>query len=234
MFDGKDFVMSQAFEGGVGLGQFTQGTGNTVKYSDLILGFRRKFEGTTTFTRVGGIAKTKTGYVHVLVHGKGGANYYPSEGMPHEPVPITLGFAPADFEKLPLFKWSSDWKPSALERGVSEKTLATPSNGFNFVRPKLLDLKNGQYLVLWEQRVNTDANRDKYDCTKAVVIDDTGAIVKGPVSLQNAPTQMCNDAIYLPKTQQAAWVSGDATAGKMMLYVLDRDLKLQSHSLSIP
>ena len=90
----------------------------------------------------------------------------------------------------------------------------------NAERPKLVSLGDGRFIALWEKWTLT-----AYTDTFAALIDEYGHLLRGPSSIgPGVRLHRQDSAIQLGS--KAAWVVGEATVPKLVLYTLDADLKL--------
>ena len=96
----------------------------------------------------------------------------------------------------------------------------------NAERPHLVAIGGGRFIALWEKWSLT-----AYGETFAAVFDEYGNILKVPTSLgttarlhrQDSPIQFGN---------KAAWVVGESTGPRLVLYTVDANLVLSRHQIN--
>lgn len=235
IFDGADFVMAQAFEAGVGLSKLSR-NGDKRTWSQHILVFKNEWRNRNgdgdSFIRLGGIAPVNDGYLLVLSHGRGGGpNYDPRNWSLRDDAPLYTLKAPRNFETLQKFDWvQPGTKVPDLPGNFNQSVLLSPPVDCAFIRPTMVDMQNGKYLVLAEQ---WNWRNPKFEGTFGVVMNVNGQRLSEVKSLGMVRLQASNDAFYLPKSRKAAWVSGDTVNNRLNLYTVDENLNLQSFTLGL-
>lgn len=232
--DGTDFVMAQVFEAGVGLSKLTDGG---KKWSDQILIFRnegKNRDGSSGHTRIGGIAKTADGgYLVLIAHAKGGmGNYYPRDWHLAEDMPLYAVKVPGNFESTKKFDWVKPQYKIPDDVGkFDQRAIVTPPADRALIRPNLVDLKDGSYLVVaedWNWKTST------YLGTFAVRINEKGEWKDQGKMIQHR-LHASNDAFLLPKSKQVAWVAGDTVNNELVLNVMNAEnYEVRTVRLSLP
>ncbi len=238
-FDGQNFVMAKTFEAGA-MFRKVDFEGSGLKASKPILVFRNDGANQTpqrqSFMRLGGVANTNNGYLLVTSYApnsSGLGNYYPTEHVPDTGAKLYAVMVPKNFESTKPFEWKKDpgrWTVPADQARFPNKAFSNPPGGSSHVRPKLIDLKNGRYMVLCEER---RSGGSQFVATVAFVIDQNGNVQAGPKSLPNARLHTNNDGFLMPNGN-VGWVSGDAANNRINLYQIDQQLNVQSVGLSLP
>jgi hypothetical protein len=131
-----------------------------------------------------------------------------------------------------MFKRRVQWLThyDADKKAVSKATSA-----------KLVKLREGEYLAVWEQHKLAD-EQWKYDRTWAVTVTIEGSagkkqIKKGqPKGFKNLRLHRGDDpvALTIDKVTFAGWVTAGATNKQLLLHTLDADLKYKAYPLQLP
>ena len=97
-------------------------------------------------------------------------------------------------------------------------------------RPKLIGIGADQYVVLWEEWLNTGGSSDTFQGVYGMVIDDEGIILcaaKLITAAQHLPRG--DDAFFL--SGRAAWMTGNAAGRKLTIHFVDASLNYEMVTL---
>ena len=95
----------------------------------------------------------------------------------------------------------------------------------NAERPHLVSLGDGRFIALWEKWSLT-----AYNSTWAAVIGEYGNVLKAPAQISTTARLHRQDCPFKFGTK-AAWVIGETSVAKLVLYTLDTDLNLARHEI---
>lgn len=112
-----------------------------------------------------------------------------------------------------------------------QRVLATPPKDRALIRPTLVDLQDGTYLVLAEQ---WNWKNPASDGTLVMRINAKGEWTGEGKMIGNHRLHASNDAFLLPKCKQVAWVAGDAVNNARVLTVMDANFAVRTVRLSLP
>jgi len=233
-FDGQNFVKVQQGDQGILMSRLTRQGNAAWKWSEDKLVYRHltaepgnKEDDLQEFVRFGSVVNAGDRYLLLFAAAPGQGSAGISDKEWSESVKgaaLYLTSVPkSDFDALPQFKYPAN----QVGDGIMTKQLFKPTGNNNCVRPKMVDLGDGNYIVVCEE---WDEKRN-YMRTMALIMDAEGKVkrVASP-SLQGAPRiQRTGDAFLLGN--RAGWVSGDNQNGCITLHLLDKMLKLESFQL---
>ena len=97
-------------------------------------------------------------------------------------------------------------------------------------RPKLIGIGGDQYIVLWEEWLNTGGSSDTFQGVYGMVIDDEGNILRAAkliTAAQHLPRG--DDAFFLGN--RAAWMTGNAAGRKLTIHFVDASLNYEMVTL---
>jgi hypothetical protein len=87
-------------------------------------------------------------------------------------------------------------------------------------RPKLIGIGGNQYVVLWEEWINSGASTNIFNGVFGMVIDDEGVILR--------PTKLITNQHHLPRgddafflNNRAAWMTGSTAEKKLHIHFVD-------------
>jgi len=231
-YDGSTFVRAQETDQGIVVSQLSPGSDGKWKWTDDKMGVAAAQAGLKHFFRLGGFVSTPSKHLLVYSYVENGWGYHQNE---QEFVAGTTGAAlyvttlPKNLGPLPKF----DWRTRAIGRGILQKLLVRPPGSSNIVRPQVVDMNSGRYVLVWEQWSSSSFGKGMHERTMAMVIDSSGNTVVAAKELPGARINRSTDAFYLPASRRAGFIAGNAAQGKIMLHTLDGQLNLQSHALPI-
>jgi hypothetical protein len=105
-------------------------------------------------------------------------------------------------------------------------TYYSASSNLHAERPKLVGIGGDQYIVLWEQWLNTGAYSDTFQGVYAMLIDDGGNILRAATLVtSDHHLHRGDDATLLDNG--AAWVTGNAAEQKLYIHLVDASLNYQ-------
>ncbi len=109
-------------------------------------------------------------------------------------------------------------------------TQYTAGSNLHAERPKLVGLGGDQYVVLWEEWLNTGSYTDVFNGVYGLVIDDHGTVLH-PATLITAADHLPrgDDAFFLDN--RAAWMTGSAAAQKLYIHFVDAALNYERVTL---
>jgi hypothetical protein len=97
-------------------------------------------------------------------------------------------------------------------------------------RPKLVALGGDQYIVLWEQWLNTGASSDTYQGVYAMRIDAAGNTLQAARLITSQHHLPRGDDAFL-LNNRAGWVTGNAAGKKLDLHLVDAALNYERITL---
>ncbi len=105
-------------------------------------------------------------------------------------------------------------------KGIVWLTNYTNRSTENAERPHLVPLGDGRFIALWEKWTLT-----AYHSTWAAVIDEYGNILKAPAQISTSARMHRQDS-PVRLGSKAAWVIGESSPAKLVLFTLDAELAL--------
>lgn len=186
-------------------------------------------EDTLEYARCGNVVDAGDRYMFVFSgkRGEGSVYFGRDEEVPGvKGATLSLVFVPkAGFENLPTFEWPKN----PVGEGIEIRQLAKPPGTSNLVRPRIIDTKDGQFTVVYEQW----SDKQKYELTRAVRIDRTG-LIKLAVQTPLAGNPRCqHNAEAFLIGNECGWVAGDNANRKIVLHLLEGIEKVRSFSLNL-
>ena len=97
-------------------------------------------------------------------------------------------------------------------------------------RPKLIPLGGNQYVVLWEQWLNTGISTDTYNGVYGMVIDANGNILQAAALITDEHHLHRGDDAFL-LDNRAAWMTGSAAERKLYIHLVDASLNYEMVTL---
>ena len=94
----------------------------------------------------------------------------------------------------------------------------------NAERPHLVSIGGGRFIVLWEKWSLT-----AYSGTFVAVLDEYGNVLKAPASIGTARLHRQDNPVQFG--DKAAWIIGESSPAKLVLYTLDANLILVRHEI---
>ena len=242
VFDGSNFIRAQEGDQGILFSKLFRQSDGQWNWSNDKLIFRSQFAGELVgngwgddilrYIRLGGLGASAENYLLTYAYIEGGhistqrdVEWGYGFNGPISGASLYVAIIPKHVETFPALDGSS----APQVPGVRHQRIASPDGDNNIARPRLVDMKNGTFMAIWEQWTR----HQQYISTHAMLIDGQGNPQGSATLLPNARNQRATDAFYLPKLQRAGWVSGDSTRGKIMLHTIDDRLQLQSFALPI-
>ncbi|MFK7930504.1 MAG: hypothetical protein AB8H79_20120 [Myxococcota bacterium] len=95
-------------------------------------------------------------------------------------------------------------------------------------RPRLMDVGEGRYVVLWE-KWDLSSGRETYDGTWGMVIDAKGETLVEGRKIVRTHLPRGDDLARLPG--QAAWVTGDSVARSLVVHTVDGELEYRAFTV---
>ncbi|QDT36240.1 von Hippel-Lindau disease tumor suppressor protein [Stratiformator vulcanicus] len=226
-YDGSRFLRAQVGDQGILVSELEQQNGKWV-WSDDKMGAGAAREGLKHLYRLGNFASMNSGPALLYTYVENGWAFGPQEReweADANGAALYLMTLPQDISALPAF----NWRDRSTGPGISQRQLASPPTGSNFVRPRLIDLKNGRLVVLYEQwRGGWNA---AYQKTFGMIIDKSGNRIAGPKELSGIRTQRGNVGLHLANRSRAGFLAGDKSGGAIKLHTIDGNLNTQTFSL---
>ncbi len=93
-------------------------------------------------------------------------------------------------------------------------------------RPKLIGLGGDQYVVLWEEWLNTGSYSDTFNGVYGLVIDAQGNVLHAATLITNAHHLPRGDDAFL-LDNHAAWMTGNAAERKLYIHLVDASLNYE-------
>jgi hypothetical protein len=125
------------------------------------------------------------------------------------------------------FSRTSDPSQTATQTGVV--WLTNLPSGVSAERPKLIKVRDGEYIALWEEW-SYSGTQLNYRTTKALLVDEQGRILRAETTLSARLNKSGTDRPFVLGSS-AAWITGEASTGKFTLYSLDANLTLTATTL---
>ena len=97
-------------------------------------------------------------------------------------------------------------------------------------RPKLIGLGGDQYIVLWEEWLNTGSYSDTFNGVYGMVIDDNGNVLRAATLITSQHHLHRGDDAFL-LDGRAAWMTGNATTRELYIHFVDADLNYEMVTL---
>jgi hypothetical protein len=104
------------------------------------------------------------------------------------------------------------------------------SSNLHAERPKLIDVGGNQYIVLWEEWLNTGSYFDTFNGVYGMVIDDEGNILHAATLITDEHHLHRGDDAFL-LDNRAAWMTGNAAEQKLYIHFLDASLNYEMVTL---
>jgi hypothetical protein len=104
------------------------------------------------------------------------------------------------------------------------------SSSLHAERPKLIGIGGDQYVVLWEEWLNTDDYSDTFNGVYGMVIDDEGNILRAATLITNEHHLPRGDDAFL-LDNRAAWMTGNAAEQKLYIHFVDAALNYEMVTL---
>jgi len=233
-FDGQNFVKVQLGDQGILMSRLTRQGNAPWKWSDDKLVYRHQTaepgnreEDLMEFVAFGSVVNAGDRYLLLFAAapGQGWAGTADNEWLNSvQGASLYLTSVPkADFDALPQFTYPEN----QVGTGITTKQLLKPTGTNNLVRPRMVDLGDGGYVVVCEEW----SEKRKYVQTMALIMDAEGKVkrVASPSLRGNPRIHRTGDAFLLGN--RAGWVCGDNQNGCITLHLLDKLLKLESIQL---
>ena len=100
------------------------------------------------------------------------------------------------------------------------------SSNLHAERPKLIAIGGDQYIVLWEEWLNTGDNSDSFHGVYGMVIDDKGSILHAARLITGTHHLPRGDDAFL-LDHRAAWMTGNAVEQKLYIHFVDGSLNYE-------
>jgi hypothetical protein len=98
-------------------------------------------------------------------------------------------------------------------------------------RPKLIGIGGDQYVVLWEEWLNTNDYSDTFNGVYGMVIDAKGNILRAATLITNEHHLPRGDDAFL-LDNRAAWMTGNAAERKLYIHFVDASLNYEMVTLN--
>lgn len=147
-----------------------------------------------TFAQMGGLVNTSDGYLFLGTYEKTNA------------ATETLN----DSRNMFLLKMNRNLSAISNPIWITDYN---DKNARNAANPKIVEMDNGRYLIMWECMRNST-----YDITYAKIIDKDGNILKGIMELPHARLNMNDVLRYNPVTGSVNWALNDYNSRTIALY----------------
>jgi len=106
-------------------------------------------------------------------------------------------------------------------------TQYTSGSNLHAERPKLIGIGGDQYIILWEEWLNTGDYNDTFNGVHGMVIDDHGNILQEATLITDEHHLHRGDDAFL-LDNRAAWMTGSATEQKLYIHLVDASLNYES------
>ena len=241
--DGKGVVIAQTNEEGLGISKLTPTATGDFEWSG-IKRLAAAEQGHTSRLRLGGVARTGNGYLVAYSYGPDGFMWDHQDKDSPSRDDVFVMLVPADFTQGALNGGAfMDSLPVASDVITRPVTAYLPQGRQTARRMSMVDLRNGTYLLVWEVwavnvwlgggNISISPPWGGYNTTWAAVVDASGNQVVQPKEIGKLRIQKEGDAFFLPASQRAGWVTGDAANGQMLLHTLDSSLNLTTYPLGL-
>jgi hypothetical protein len=104
------------------------------------------------------------------------------------------------------------------------------SSNLHAERPKLIGIGGDQYVVLWEEWLNTGGYSDTFNGVYGMVIDDKGNILRAATLITDEHHLHRGDDAFL-LDNRAAWMTGNAVEQKLHIHFVDASLNYEMVTL---
>jgi len=104
------------------------------------------------------------------------------------------------------------------------------SSNLHAERPKLIGIGGDQYIVLWEEWLNTGGYSDTFNGVYGMVIDDQGNILRAAMLITDEHHLHRGDDAFL-LDNRAAWMTGNAVEQKLYIHFVDASLNYEMVTL---
>jgi hypothetical protein len=105
------------------------------------------------------------------------------------------------------------------------------SSNLHAERPKLIGIGGDQYIVLWEEWLNTGGYSDTFHGVYGMVIDDKGNILRAATLITDEHHLHRGDDAFL-LDNRAAWMTGNAVEQKLYIHFVDASLNYEMVTLN--
>jgi PKD repeat protein len=105
-------------------------------------------------------------------------------------------------------------------------TQYTSGSNLHAERPKLIGIGGDQYIVLWEEWLNTGDYNDTFNGVYGMLIDDHGNTLQEATLITNEHHLHRGDDAFL-LDNRAAWMTGSATEQKLYIHLVDASLNYE-------
>jgi hypothetical protein len=104
------------------------------------------------------------------------------------------------------------------------------SSNLHAERPKLIGIGGDQYVVLWEEWLNTGGYSDTFNGVYGIVIDDEGNIIRAATLITDEHHLHRGDDAFL-LDNRAAWMTGNGVEQKLYIHLVDAFLNYEMVTL---
>ncbi len=104
------------------------------------------------------------------------------------------------------------------------------SSNLHAERPKLIGIGGDQYIVLWEEWLNTGGYSDTFNGVYGMVIDDEGDILRAATLITDEHHLHRGDDAFL-LDNRAAWMTGNGVEQKLYIHLVDAFLNYEMVTL---